>query len=123
MNPETATPRLRVCGIASCDSCRKARAWLAKQGLDFEWIDLRRHKPEAAMVERWLNSAGAEMLVNRRSATWRLLPEKQRPALDDPDLVEVLIEYPTLIKRPLFELGRECRAGFDEKTKQWLIPN
>jgi len=114
---------LRVHGIAGCDSCRKARTWLAGQGVDFEWIDLRRQPPGLAAVERWLKSVGPEALVNRRSTTWRQLPEERRPALTDPDLAGFLVEYPTLIKRPLFEIGRECRAGFDEKTRKWLTPD
>lgn len=120
---------LRIHGIKSCDTCRKARKWLQAQGIDYQWIDLREQPPARAALEQWLNAVGAESLVNRRSATWRGLDEQQRPALDSPDLLDTLPEHPTLIKRPLFERvnnnrceddGGEVRVGFDDAVREWL---
>jgi Spx/MgsR family transcriptional regulator len=111
---------LQVHGIASCDSCRKARRWLEAQGIAFDWIDLRDNGIDAGRVERWLQRVDPERLVNRRSTTWRQLPGDQRPALNDPDLPAVLVRYPTLIKRPVFELGDETVVGFDDAAREWL---
>jgi len=112
--------RLDVFGIQSCDSCRKARKWLADQGLAFRWVDLRECPPSRSDIERWLGAVGAETLVNRRSTTWRNLDEAERPALDSPAVVDLLVNYPTLIKRPLFERDGEFRTGFDDAGRQWL---
>lgn len=113
--------RIDVFGIQSCDTCRKARGWLSEQALDFRWIDLRESAPSRAEIERWLGAVGAEVLVNRRSTTWRGLDEKERPALDSPAVVDLLLEHPTLIKRPLFERGDELRVGFGEAQRRWLV--
>jgi Spx/MgsR family transcriptional regulator len=113
--------RVDVFGIQSCDTCCKARKWLAGQQLDFRWIDLRESAPSRDDVERWLGAVGAEVLVNRRSTTWRELGEAERPELDSPAVIDLLLEHPTLIKRPLFERGDELRAGFDDARRQWLL--
>lgn len=119
---------VRIIGIKSCDTCRKARKWLEEQGIDYQWIDLREQPPARGTLEKWLKAVGAEALVNRRSATWRGLDEQQRPTLDSPNLANtlpaILLEHPTLVKRPLFERpdsnDAEVRVGFDAAVRQWL---
>jgi len=111
---------LKVYGIKSCDTCRKARRWLEAAGVDFAWIDLRDDTPDPATLQRWLDAVGAERLVNRRSATWRGLDKRRRPALDAPALADTLLEYPTLIKRPVFERAGGIRVGFGDDQRRWL---
>lgn len=112
---------LRIHGIKSCDTCRKARKWLDEHGLEHAWSDLREAPPAAGDVQRWLDAVGADALVNRRSTTWRGLDEDDRPALDSPAVIGVLVEHPTLIKRPLFEREGEFRTGFGDAQRQWLL--
>jgi arsenate reductase len=111
---------LRVYGIVSCDSCRKARRWLDEHGLSHEWSDLRADGIEGDRIAHWLRQVDPTRLVNRRSTTWRNLPDNQRPALAAADLPEFLAEHPTLIKRPVFERDGEVRVGFDDATRTWL---
>ncbi|MCA1777808.1 MAG: Spx/MgsR family RNA polymerase-binding regulatory protein, partial [Xanthomonadaceae bacterium] len=118
----SAKPDMNVYGINSCDQCRKARKWLQQQAIDFGWIDVREQGLQPETVKRWLDRLGAETLVNRRSATWRMMPLDQRPTLHGAGLVDALLAKPTLIKRPLFERDTEVRAGFDERVRQWLKP-
>ena len=60
-----------VSGIGSCDSCRKARKWLDEQGIEHDWVDLRETGVTTADLRRWLKAVGPDVLVNRRSTTWR----------------------------------------------------
>lgn len=113
--------RVKVYGIGSCDSCRKARRWLVEQGVEFDWLDLRESPPSHTDVGRWLDAVGAETLINRRSTTWRGLEQSERPALDSPAVIDLLVEHPTLIKRPLFELNNEFRTGFGDAQRKWLL--
>lgn len=110
----------RVYGIGSCDACRKARRWMEERAIPFEWIDLRERPPTPETVQRWLDSAGAERLVNRRSATWRSLPEEQRPALEFDRWAAFLLDHPTLIKRPVVDDGARISVGFDDEARRWL---
>lgn len=114
------SPDLNVHGIKSCDVCRKARKWLDQAGIDYAWNDLRDAAPDRTTLQRWLDAVGAERLVNRRSATWRGLDVHRRPALDSPELLDALLEHPTLIKRPLFERAGAVRVGFDDDLRNWL---
>ena len=114
---------LKVHGISACDTCRKARKWLEEQGIGYEWRDLRREPVPVRDLAAWLKAVGPERLVNRRSTTWRQLPEGRRPSLDAEDLADVLADHPTLVKRPLFEREGEVRVGFDAEVRQWLTRN
>lgn len=115
---------LKVHGIAACDTCRKARKWLDEQDLGHEWHDLRKEPVPNRGLAAWLEAAGPERLINRRSTTWRQLAEDRRPSLDADDLADVLADvladHPTLIKRPVFERDGEVRVGFDAEVRQWL---
>lgn len=100
-------------GIATCDTCRKARRWLAEHGIDYHWHDLRRDGLESDRLERWLAALGWERLLNRRGRSWRELPADQRAGLERTKVSALLLRQPLLIKRPVLEAGEAVLAGFD----------
>jgi Spx/MgsR family transcriptional regulator len=100
-------------GIASCDSCRNARRWLEAAGLDYRYHDLRKDGLPETALRAWVRRAGWDAVLNRRSATWRRIPEVDR-AVDGPEAaMELMKEYPTIIKRPILSSGRVLIIGFD----------
>ena len=102
-------------GIPNCDTCRKARGWLEGKGVAYRFHDLRENGLTATKVQRWLTSDFADMVVNRRSTTWRGLGEAQKTA-GGAALVSLLVENPTLVKRPVIERDGEVLAiGFDQQ--------
>ena len=110
-----------VYGIKNCDACRKARQWLETSGRDFAWRDLREDGPDESALRHWVESVGVNRLVNRRSTTWRGLGESERARAEDPQSApQVLLEHPTLIKRPVFELDDCVLVGFDDAVKRAL---
>ena len=109
-----------VYGIGSCDSCRKARKWLDEQGIEHDWVDLRETGVTTADLRRWLKAVGPDVLVNRRSTTWRQLPQHERPAMEPVAVLPALQGHPTLVKRPVFERGGEVRVGFSDEVRNWL---
>ena len=110
---------LIVYGIRQCDTCRKALKWLDAAGVDHRFHDLRIDGLEREMVQGWLQSGFANKLVNRRSTTWRQLTKSRRQA-EGEALVELLLEYPTLIKRPVFVDGEVLALGFGADTQRLL---
>ncbi len=102
---------ITVYGIRQCDTCRKALKWLAGRGIAHEFHDLREDGLDRKRVSGWLESGFADVLVNRRSTTWRQLSDDQRNASDD-ELVQLLLDHPTLVKRPVFEDGDIFAVGF-----------
>lgn len=111
-------------GLKSCDTCRKARRWLDSQGVPYQAHDLREAPPTRNLVQQWLDAAGPEKLVNRRSTTWRNLSENVRgsagPNADPEILLGLLGEHPTLIKRPVFQRGTQVLVGFDNAVRAAL---
>ena len=105
---------IRVYGITNCDTVKKARRWLDAHGVAYEFIDFKRVPPERAQLERWCAAAGVETLVNRRGTTWRQLDAAtQARASTLAGAVQVLLEHPSAIKRPVLESGTELLVGFD----------
>ena len=112
---------LTVYGIKTCDTCRKALKWLDEQGREYRWHDLRADGLDAGTVQDWIAAAGLDTLVNRRSTTWRGLDETTREkALEDQSAAAVLVQHPTLVKRPVFVDDTGVRVGFNAAVKDSL---
>ena len=105
---------LTVYGIAQCDTCRKALKWLAGQGIEHQFHDFRKQGLQPDLLSAWLGSRFADKLVNRRSTTWRQLSTEQRD-LEGAALLHLLLEQPTLIKRPVFVAGEIIAVGFNPR--------
>ncbi len=105
---------LTVYGIKQCDTCRKALKWLSGQGIEHQFHDFRADGLRADLLQSWLDSSFSDKLVNRRSTTWRQLSDEQRQFEGDA-LLELLLQHPTLIKRPVFVSNDIVAIGFDPK--------
>jgi Spx/MgsR family transcriptional regulator len=91
-----------VYGLDSCDTCRKARNWLTRFGVEHEFVDYRSHRQSPETLKSWAGQLGGwDKLVNRASTTWRTLPEARKSPQSDPEWTLLLKEYPALIKRPV----------------------
>lgn len=112
---------MKLYGIKTCDSCRKARKWLDEQGKTHQWYDLREDGIDAETIARWLDGTGPEILVNRRSTTWRGLDETERAlAMNRETAPALLVEHPTLIKRPVIDMDNRILVGFDAAVRNEL---
>ena len=111
---------ITVYGIKNCDTCRNALKTLKAQGREHRFHDLRADGVSESEITRWLQSAGWEKLLNRRGTTWRKLPEAEREELGEGKIGRLLLEHPTLIKRPVFEVAGEVVVGFDAAAKTRL---
>lgn len=118
---------LRVYGLNNCDSCRKARRYLDDNGVDYRFIDLREEPPKPGQVKAWLAILGEERLLNRRSTSWRELPDEHKlplGQLSEQHLIALICEHPTLVKRPLFVNGARMLTGFKpDILAEWLAVN
>ena len=110
---------LTVYGIKQCDTVRKARKWLDQKEVEHRFHDFRIDGLSAELLRGWLNSDFSDKLVNRRSTTWRQLSEEQRQS-EGESLLELLLEFPTLIKRPVFVTDQIFAVGFNPKELEGL---
>ena len=105
---------LTVYGIKQCDTCRKALKWLSAEGIEHRFHDFRVDDIDESLVRNWLDSPFADQLVNRRSTSWRQLNDQQRKLQGDKQ-VQLLLDHPTLIKRPVFVNKDIIAIGFKPK--------
>ena len=105
-------------GIPNCDTVKKARAWLAAQGVDYRFHDFKKDGvPEAALRE-WVRQLGWQPLVNRQGTTWRKLEAGEQAAVhDDASAIALMQRQASVIKRPVVEWGTATTVGFD--AQKW----
>ena len=106
---------LTVFGIKSCDTCRRARKFLAENSIEFVFHDMREDGLDIQMLERWSSRIEWERLLNRKSLTWRNLPEASRRDMNKDKAFAVMLDQPTLVKRPVLEHPAFFAVGFSEK--------
>jgi Spx/MgsR family transcriptional regulator len=95
---------MQLYGIPNCDTVKKARAWLAEQGIPHQFIDFKKQAPTVALLKTWSAQTGWEKLLNRAGTTWRQLDEAtQQLAVDEAGALALMATQPSLIKRPVAE--------------------
>lgn len=108
-------------GIKNCDTVKKARRWLESQSIEYQFHDLRLDGINAEQISQWIEVLGVETLINKRSTTWKALSEAEKQSLTADSAVGLIIDNPTLIKRPLLDINnqqKELHVGFKETTYQ-----
>ena len=103
-----------IYGIPNCDTMKKARAWLTSHGVTYGFHDYRVAGIERAKLEDWIRSVGWEVLLNRAGTTFRKLPDAQKENITQARAIELMLEQPSMIKRPVLERGRTLLVGFTE---------
>ena len=106
---------LTVYGIKSCDTCRRAKKYLEDRNIEFRFHDLREDGLDIQMLERWSARIDWERLLNRKSLTWRNIPEADRRNMTRDGAFAAMLDRPTLVKRPVFESRAFFAVGFSEK--------
>ena len=127
-------------GIPNCDTVKKARRFLDKQDYQYRFHDFRKDGCDKKLIESWIKSGADASLINKRSTTWKSLDEKTKGAIEDAisglsgnkllaqlsktqlqSIFALLVESPTLIKRPVFSQGEKILIGFKEQDYQSII--
>ncbi len=106
----TKTPTLY--GIKNCDTMKKARAWLDAHGVAYAFHDYKTQGIDRAHLEAWSKELGWEVLLNRAGTTFRKLPDSEKENLTERKAIALMLAQPSLIKRPVFDLGGKRLVGF-----------
>ena len=106
---------LTVYGIKSCDTCRRARKYFAEHDIEFRFHDVRDDGLDIQMLERWSDRIDWQKLLNRQSLTWRKIPEVDRADMGKEKAFALMLDQPTLLKRPVLEAPEFIAVGFSEK--------
>ena len=109
-------------GIRNCDTVRKARKWLEAHDLPFAFHDFHTDGLDEAALRDWVKAVGWETLLNRRGATWRKLPEDRREGIDEERAIRLMLDNPTLIKRPVLVTDDgQFHVGFTSDTYETIF--
>ncbi len=106
---------LTIYGIASCDTCRKARRFLEEKSIEHRFHDVRENGLDIQHLESWAERVGWEKLLNKRSLTWRKVSDADRSNLTRNGVLALILEQPTLLKRPIIEADDYLAVGFSEE--------
>lgn len=101
-------------GIKNCDTVKKARNWLEKNNVDYQFHDFRGDGITTQQIDTWIAALGVETLINKRSTTWKELTPSQQADFSPAAVQQLILTYPTLIKRPLLEHEGAFYVGFKE---------
>lgn len=99
-------------GIRNCDTMKKARAWLDGQAVDYVFHDYKKDGVSRAALERWCDAVGWDKVLNKAGTTFRKLPPEAKADLDREAAIALMLDQPSMIKRPVLERGDTIEVGF-----------
>jgi len=99
-------------GIRNCDTMKKARAWLDAHGIAYDFHDYKASGIDRATLTGWADELGWEVLLNRAGTTFRKLPDADKQDIDRDKAVALMVDQPSMIKRPVLDLGDRRVVGF-----------
>ena len=92
-------------GIKNCDTMKKARSWLEGRGKAYVFHDYKTAGIDRKRLQAWARQVGWEVLLNRAGTTFRKLPEADKEGLTEAKAIDLMLAQPSMIKRPVLELG------------------
>lgn len=111
---------MRIYGIKTCGSVKKAMKFFKDNAIDFELVDLKKQSVDCAKIESWLQKTTIDTLFNNRGTKYRTLKLKDL-SLDDEGKKQWLCKENMLIKRPVIEYKDDLVVGFDEESYQKIF--
>jgi len=102
---------IQVYGIKNCDTVKKALVYLNDHDVNYQFIDFRQNPISQQVLIKMVESVGWELLINKRSTTYRSLSEEEKSNIN----YDLVLNLPTLIKRPVLVWGENIMVGFSEQ--------
>ena len=112
---------ITIYGIPNCDTVKKARKWLDTHGVEYSFHDFKKKGLDRATLLDWTKLVGWEILLNRRGMMWRKLSDEAKAGIDKSGAIEIMLETPSIIKRPVLQMGDKLHVGFSEQRYSKLF--
>ena len=110
-------------GIPNCDTIKKARIWLQARDIEYHFHNYKSDGVPEKKLKGWVKQVGWETLLNRRGTTWRKLDDATRENVTEKLALQLMLDNPSIIKRPVLEIGNKITVGFsDTDYKQIAWP-
>lgn len=101
-----------IYGIPNCDTMKKARVWLDGKGLAYDFHDYKKVGITTDKLEAWTDVVGWEVLLNKAGTTFRKLSDADKAGIDRAKAIALMVDQPSLIKRPVLEYPGGVLVGF-----------
>lgn len=108
-------------GIKNCDTMQKARNWLDDHDIAYEFHDYKAKSIDRAHLEKWIDAAGWELVLNRAGTTFKKLDDAQKTDLNAEKAIELMLAQPSMIKRPVLEAKNKITIGFKPDSYEALF--
>lgn len=113
---------MKIYGIPNCNTMKKAMDWLTENNVEFEFHDYKKIGISKIRLEEWSLAVGWEGLINKKGTTWRMLnPDAQKKISNKKAAFDLMIDKPSIIKRPVIEFNDTIVVGFDEEVYQQFL--
>jgi Spx/MgsR family transcriptional regulator len=112
---------IKIYGIPNCDTMKKARRWLEANSIEYDFHDYKKLGVPENRLKNWVKQAGWEAILNKRGTTWRKLDDKVKNNIDEAAAIRVMLDNPSIIKRPVIESGNLLLIGFKQDEFEQLI--
>jgi Spx/MgsR family transcriptional regulator len=93
---------------------KKARCWLDEHEIAYQFHNYKKVGIEEKLLRQWVDQVGWEILLNRRGMMWRKLDDSVKAGIDEANAIRIMLETPSIIKRPVLEVGETLHVGFKE---------
>jgi arsenate reductase len=112
-----------IYGIPNCDTIKKTKTWFDQHHIPYSFHDYRKDRISKQHLQKWCKQMGWEQVLNKKSTSWRNLDaETQSGITSAAKAIAVLLEHPTLIKRPVIERdGIIVQIGFNKEALESLF--
>jgi arsenate reductase (glutaredoxin) len=122
MKKSLSHPTPTVYGIPNCDSVKKARVWMDEHAPSYVFHDFKKQGVPEEALDFWLSKVSWEVLVNRKGTTWRkLTPEHQAKVSDAKSARALMLDNPSVIKRPVVVVGESVTVGVNPEAWHSVI--
>ena len=112
-----------IYGIKNCDTMKKARAWLDSHGVTYDFHDYKSEGISKDRLKDWSDELGWETLLNRAGTTFRKLPDSDKEELNERKVLALMLAQPSMIKRPVLDLGGKLLVGFKPDVYGKEVPS
>ena len=91
--------------------------------IEYKFFNLKDDILSKILISEWINAHSLEKIINKKSTTWRNLNEASKNQLDT-EAVNIIINFPSLMKRPIWELNtkphKELDPGFQDRHQNFI---
>jgi arsenate reductase len=110
-----------IYGIKNCDTMKKARTWLDAHKVAYDFHDYKAAGIDKPVLEAWAKKVGWEVLLNKAGTTFKKLPDAKKEKLDEKKAIALMMDQPSMIKRPVLDISGKLTVGFKPEVYEKAV--